>query len=176
MKHNTLILSIILLFFHINIFSQKLISYSVGFKIKNLGSTVNGSFKTGSATILIESKNKAASSFEGYVQTNSVNTGIKLRDTHLREKKEFFDTENYPKAKIKSVMVEVLPNGNFEVTWDLTIKSTTKRCKSIVYAVQKENEIALSTDIVINRNDWNVGGNSMTMSDKVTIVVRATVK
>ena len=153
--------------------AQKVISFTVGFKIKNFGSTVNGSFKTGAATIVSDSNARASSSFEGYVMANSINTGIKLRDQHLREKENFFEAIKYPKLTMKSVSVDA-PNANkVMVTFDLTIKGIVKRIKVPVVIVKVNGQTHYTCDFAINRNDWNIGGKSMSMGDDVYIKLKA---
>lgn len=168
---------LIYLFLAINIVNaQKVTSYSVTFKIKNLGTTVNGSFKTGTVKINIDKSNLSLSKFEGTVDINSINTGIKLRDRHLREKDEFFNEANYPKAYMKSVAVESKGNGSYLVTWDLTIKGVTRRLKTTVTSSTQHNITTFKTEMNINRNEWNIGGKSMTMGDAVTITLLASVQ
>lgn len=155
--------------------AQKVTSFSVSFKIKNLGTTVSGSFKTGTAAIEVNKTNKSLSTFEGSVTMSSVNTGIKLRDKHLREKEEFFHTSKFPLATMKSVTVEAKENDELLVTWDLTMKGITRRFKTTVIATKLNNVVTYKTTMNINRNEWGIGGKSMTMGDVVTINLVASV-
>lgn len=102
-----------------------------------------------------------------------INTGINLRDTHLKEKSDFFDVDKYPTIIMKSINVSQKTKGVYDVTWDLTIKDITRRFHSDVFAKVVNNLLILNTEVKINRNDWKVGGNSLTMNDIVTVKLSA---
>ena len=58
---------------------------SIKFKIKNLGISVTGSFTGLKGKIQFDPANLGKSSIEATVEASSVNTGIDLRDDHLRK-------------------------------------------------------------------------------------------
>ncbi|MEZ5046936.1 MAG: YceI family protein [Chitinophagaceae bacterium] len=147
---------------------------SVGFTLKNLGVKVNGNFSKIDAKIQFNPNDLEHSNFIGIIQASSINTGINLRDKHLTEKKEFFDVANFPTITMKSVNIEKKDANTYEVTWNLTIKGITKRFKTTLTSKVQNKELLLSTNFKINRNDWNVGGKSMTMNDIVTITISTT--
>lgn len=151
-------------------------SVKVGFKIKNAGVFVNGTFDNVEASVFIDKAVPSKSSFIGTVYTNTVNTGIALRDKHLRNKEDFFNSQKYPAMTMKSVLVELKKPGVYSVTWDLTIKNIVKRVTSEVLTTVKGDLILLSTQININRNDWKVGGSSFFMSDNVLVSISAVIE
>lgn len=156
--------------------SQNVSGYLISFKIKNLGATVNGLFKSGSIKINWNEKSPNLSSLEGSAEANSISTGNKLRDSHLKDKEEFFNASKYGQLKMKSVMIEKKGGTDYEVTWDLTMKGITRRLKSNLKVTQNKNQSQqLTTEFSINRKEWNIGGNSLTMSDMVTIKLQATI-
>ena len=59
------------------------------------------------------------------VDAKSVSTGNSLRNSDLRNKEEWFNTEKYPRINFKSKKFEKTGNG-FKVLGDLTIKGITK--------------------------------------------------
>ena len=83
-------------------------SSSVKFKIKNFGATVDGSFKGLQGKIYFDPNAITAPLFDVSVEASSVDTGIGIRDNHLR-KKEYFDVKNYP--RIRFVSTKVTPSS-----------------------------------------------------------------
>src|SRR4030095_5629180 len=71
---------------------------SVKFRIKNFGFSVTGSFTGLHGNIDFDPNNLAACHFDVTIDAKTVNTGIDMRDNHLR-KSEYFDVENYPQIK-----------------------------------------------------------------------------
>lgn len=161
--------------FSINAQWKNVKSTAITFKIKNAGIGVDGSFKKASIQLSIDEANPANSFFSGTVEANSIETGINLRNNHLKDKEEFFNVAKYPVLTMKSVSVVSKSPGIYAVTWDLTMKGITKRFTSQVNAVQEGSILHLSTEFRINRNEWNVGGSSITMADMVTVKLKTDV-
>ncbi len=148
-------------------------SSAITFKIKNAGIGVDGSFKKASIQVNVDEANPSSSFFSGIVEAGSIETGINLRNNHLKEKEEFFNIAKYPTLAMKSVSVVLKSPGVYTVTWDLTMKGITRKFTSQVNAVQEGSILHLATEFRINRKEWNVGGNSITMADMVTVKLRA---
>jgi polyisoprenoid-binding protein YceI len=146
---------------------------AITFKIKNAGIGVDGKFAKVNAVVFIDESDPTKSSFMGTADANTISTGIKLRDNHLKEKEEFFYTSNYPIVSMKSVKVLPKSSGLYTVTWDLTMKGVTRRFTSDVSSTIIGTELQLNAQFKINRNDWKLGGNSMTMADIVTVKLMA---
>lgn len=173
---NKIIVGILFLFAnHIASAQYKVVkNISVNFKIKNAGIGVDGKFSTVNAVVFLDETNLTKCSFIGTIETKSVSTGIKLRDTHIKEKEEFFDVAKYSSMSMKSVSVTLKSEGVYLVTWDLTMKGITRRFSSEVKTVKQNENILVSTEFKINRNEWKIGGNSFTMGDIVTIKLNTT--
>ncbi|MBK8684261.1 MAG: YceI family protein [Bacteroidetes bacterium] len=145
----------------------------VSFKIKNAGINVDGRFGNAKGSGKFDEKDLSKSYFLGVVEPHSVQTGIKMRDKHLKEKSEFFDVQKFPSIEMKSVKIELESAQQYRVTWDLTMKGITLRFKSSMTAVQENGKLILQTTFKLNRKEWKVGGNSITMSDVVSVQLRA---
>jgi polyisoprenoid-binding protein YceI len=171
----TILILITLFSLNTNAQWNKVKSTTIAFKIKNAGLNVNGSFGKANVQISIDEKNPTNSTFSGVVEVNSVKTGIKLRDTHLKEKEDFFNAAKFPTISMKSSKVAVKSPGIYTVTWILTMKGVARQFTSDVTAKENGDVLLLSTSFTVNRNDWNVGGNSMTMGDNVTIKLNSSV-
>lgn len=98
----------------------------VTFKVKHLViSTVTGKFKTFSAAVTTEGEdfNKANISFE--LETASVDTGMEMRDAHLRGE-EFFNSDAFPKIVFKSTAIRQIDGSEHEIDGNITIRDVTK--------------------------------------------------
>lgn len=142
-------------------------SYVV-FKIKNFGITVEGSSSAPNGKIYFEPGNLSSSIFDVTIEVSSVNTGIDLRDSHLK-KKEYFDVKNYPHIKFKSTSIERdTKSGNWIVNGDLTMKNVTK---TISFPFSFEKSVLFGT-FTVNRREFNVGGKSLSMADEVIVELK----
>lgn len=74
---------------------------------------------------------------------------------HLKSP-DFFGVEKYPTAKV--VLTNVVANGvnRYKVTADLTIKETTKAVKFIVTTTEEKGQKVATTDIQIDRSEYDV--------------------
>lgn len=140
----------------------------VKFKIKNLGIGVEGFFKGLKGNIYFDPTNIAATKIDVTVDANTINTGIKMRDNHLR-KPEYFDVSVYP--FIRFVSVEVISTGknSYNVKGNLTIKNTTKLISFPFSVTPKDGGLLFTGFYKINRRDYGVGGRSITLSDNLEI-------
>lgn len=141
---------------------------SVKFRIKNLGVSITGSLTGLQGKILFDPSNPATSSFEASVEVSSINTGIDLRDDHLK-KEEYFDAKNYPRIHFVSTRVSTGRSGSYNITGQLTIKKVTREISFPFTATQQGNGYNFSGEFKINRRDFGVGGSSFTLSDNLTV-------
>jgi len=97
---------------------------SVNFAVTHLMvSKVRGAFREFSGTVTAD-RDGRISTLEGVVMTGSIDTGIKMRDDHLRSQ-DFFDSAKYP--EMKAVLKKISWNGDkFTADGELTIKGITK--------------------------------------------------
>ena len=151
-------------------------SSSVKFKIKNLGFNVGGSFSGLQGVIKFDPNNLSACSFDVNVDANSVNTGIDMRDDHLR-KEEYFDVKKHPRIRITST--KITPSTKAGVLYffgNLTIKETTKEISFPFTATQQsDGSYHFIGEFKMNRRDFSIGGGS-TISDNLTVTLDVTAK
>jgi polyisoprenoid-binding protein YceI len=141
----------------------------VSFRIKNLGIGVNGSFNGLEGKGHFDPKDFANSYFEASVDANTVNTGIDLRNSHLR-KEEYFDVKNYPTIKFVSTKVTAsTKEGVYFVFGKLTIKKTTKEISFPFTAETESDGIRFKGEFKLNRLDYEVGESSFSLSDNATV-------
>ena len=146
---------------------------SITFRIKNFGITVDGSFRGLSGTIHFDSSQPEQGKVDLWVDATTVDTGIKLRNNHIK-KKEYLDVESFPRITIKSTGMRA---GDKPQTWlllaNLTIKGTS-RGVNIPFNIEQTTPGAITFigEFVINRRDYGVGGGSLSMADTLTIAFR----
>jgi len=143
---------------------------SVTFTIKNAGLTVDGKFTKFDYTVNYDEKNPEKTTFFGTVDISSINTGISMRDDHLK-KDEYFDVQKYPKVTFKSTKVRKIGEGKLEVIGNLTIKNITKTIKINVDIANEGSKKRFKSSFVLNRRNFEVGGKSWTLGDNLTVLL-----
>jgi len=143
---------------------------SIKFKLKNFGFNTGGTFSGLQGNIHFEENDPATASFDVSIDANSVNTGIDMRDNHLREE-DYFDVKKYPRIHFVSTNVKsTSKQGSFIISGKLTIKDVTKDISFPFTVAQSNADYVFQGEFKINRKDFHVGGSS-TVSDNVTITL-----
>lgn len=153
------------------------------FSVKHLMiSTVTGRFKTLRGTIEYREEAPEKSRVEAEIDVASIDTGVEMRDNHLRSA-DFFDAVNHPKIRFESRRAERIDVERGRVHGDLTIRGTTR---SVVLEVDHEGTITdpwgnqrtgLAATTVIDRKDFGLNWNQaleaggVLVGDKVKIVL-----
>lgn len=141
----------------------------VTFKIKNMGLMVDGTLGGFEVKANLNDSDMTSSTFEASLKTETIDTGIKARDKHLRNE-DYFEVTTYPKMTFKSTKITKTSSG-YQAEGKLTIKDKTKTVK-IPFTVKKSgNKSTLSGSFKINRLDYGVGESSWVMSSDVTISI-----
>jgi polyisoprenoid-binding protein YceI len=173
------IFPVIGLLLSIGSFGQSLIpvdsSSEISFKIKNLGFYTTGSFSGLAGTITFTPDNPAGCNFDVYVDANTVNTGVDLRDKHLRGD-DYFDVKNYPQIRFVSVKItNSNKSGTLFVFGKLTMKGITKDI-SFPFTVQPVKDgYWFNSEFKLNRRAFQVGGGN-TISDNLTVTLKVFAK
>lgn len=98
----------------------------VTFEVSHIGyAWMPGTFNDVSGTFTYDPDNRANSSAQFTVKTNSLDTNHAKRDKHLRSE-EFFNVSKWPEATFKSTAYEPTGEDTAILRGDLTIKGTTK--------------------------------------------------
>lgn len=142
----------------------------ISFKIRNAGVNVKGTFHKHSVTARFDTNNLENAYFEVEIEVNSLDTGIKGRDKHLKKTK-YFDLENYPQITFRSKQVKKTAEG-YSVMGDLTIKATSREVEiPFTITTLAEDKKELKGNLTIDRRDYGVGKNHLIMGDEVRIEV-----
>jgi polyisoprenoid-binding protein YceI len=148
---------------------------TVSFKIKNLGFNSSGSFSGLAGVINFSPDNLAGCNFDVHIEANTVNTGVELRDKHLRGD-EYFDVKNYPQISFVSVKVtNSNKSGTLFVFGKLTIKGITKDLSFPFTAEPYKDGYLFRGEFKLNRREFKVGGGS-TLSDNLTVTLKVYAK
>jgi polyisoprenoid-binding protein YceI len=140
---------------------------TVHFLIKNFGLTVKGNLKGLAGQFELREDSITKSYFIATVNTKTVDTGVSLRDKHLRNEM-YFDAVKYPTIKISSKEI-FKTNQQWSSVADVTIKGVTREI-SIPFTVKKEHErVVFTGSFHVDRRDFGVGANSLTLADDVQI-------
>lgn len=154
----------------------------IGFGVKHMMvSTVKGSFKAFSGTIVLDDADLTKTTVNVEVETASVDTGIEKRDEHLKSA-EFFDVANHPKMSFKSTAVKK-QGQKLLVTGDLTLHGVTKPVTLTVEGPTKEwanpwGQVVRGASATgkINRKDFGLAWGKITEAGAVVVADEVTLE
>lgn len=133
---------------------------AVQFKVSHqmiFKSTVTGTFKGLKGTILFDPANITQAVFDVSVAAETINSGIGMRDNHLRED-SYFDVKKYPLIIIKSQTIVKAPGeNNYTFTGTLTMKGVTKTISFLFTSKAENSGYEFKGNFNINRLEYNVG-------------------
>ncbi len=142
----------------------------VKFTIKNFGINTNGSFSGLKGTISFDPSKLSAASFNVTLDAPSINTGIDMRDKHLKEE-EYFNVEKYSTISFVSTALKLIDNG-YTMNGTLTIKGVSKNISFPFTSIQQNDGMLFTGSFNINRKDFNVGGSSAVLGNNVDISLK----
>lgn len=155
---------------------------SVTFKIRHLLSNVQGSFNQFDGHFEYDPEKPEAWQAEATIQTASIDTNVKQRDEHLRNK-DFFDVETFPMITFKSTGVTGATPTSAKLQGLLTLHGVEKPVvlDMEIHGVASDpwgNSIASFTaTTTVNRKDfglaWNkaVESGQLLVGEEVTITI-----
>lgn len=147
--------------------SWKVDSTRVVFHISNAGLDVEGTVVGIEADIKFFKNKPSKSLFTATANSVTIQTGIKLRDKHLK-KSDYFDSEKYPTIKITSKQITKSKDG-FESLSSVTIKGITKDITIPFTFNQTNNKAEFEGSFSLNRLDFGLGEKSIILSDMVEV-------
>jgi polyisoprenoid-binding protein YceI len=115
----------------------------------------------------------SASSISATIDVNSFNSGVTMRDNHLKAK-DYFDAAGFPTIFLVSTQIVKSVNG-YTGTFNLTIKGTTKSVQMPFTVVRNGTDLEFkATELSIDRTAYGVGGSSFTLSNTVKLSLSGT--
>ena len=141
----------------------------IEFSIKNLGINVTGSFDDFYINAYFDNNFKLDSIYSS-IRSKSINTGIKSRDRHLLGD-TYFQVERHPRIILNSTQIKQIDAIHYDVLVEIQIKDF-RVVKQIPVIVKKvKNTFQISSNFLINRKKFNIGGGSLIMGKTVTVDV-----
>ncbi len=114
----------------------------------------DGAFRRFAGEIRLEAGRPETATGRVVVEVASIDTGISLRDNHLRSD-DFFDTERHPRAAF--VATGVRPEGSgFVVSGELTIRGLTRPLSVPVTVAVSPAAIRITGALTVNRREFGV--------------------
>lgn len=142
----------------------------IKFTIKNFGINTSGTLSGLKGDINFNPSQVSASKFNVSVDVNTINTGIDMRDNHLK-KEEYFNADKYPTLSFVSTEIKAA-DKDYNITGQLTIKGVTKTISFPFTATKQDNGMLFTCSFSINRKDFNVGGGSAVIGNNVDISLK----
>jgi polyisoprenoid-binding protein YceI len=139
----------------------------VQFFVRNFGLTVEGNMKGLSGYFVVNKDSVEKSHFHASVRCETVDTGIALRNKHLRQD-GYFDVDNFPAITITSRKI-TRDNKRWLAVADLTIKKVTRQITVPFTIEYSQTKAVFVGKFNINRQDFGVGGSSLTLADIVEV-------
>ena len=138
---------------------------SVTFTIRHMMSKVRGEMKVKEGWIETDGNDLSKARVEVVLDPNTIDTGVEMRDNHLRSPDGHFDVANYPTITFKSRRIEGNDPKNFKIYGDLTIHGVTKPVvlKASFNGEGKDpwgnRRVGFSAETTVNRKDFNLTWN-----------------
>lgn len=152
----------------------------IRFEAKYLGlSSVSGMFNQFEGAVVTAEENFNNSQIQLTVYTQSITTGLAVRDNHLRSA-DFFDVKKYPTLTFTSSSIEVM-NSTVKVNGELRIKDIVRPLSfeaDYIGSVDDDlgnRKAGFEMNMKINRRDfdmtWNqvLDNSSLLLSDEIAI-------
>ncbi len=141
----------------------------VKFVIRNLGFNTGGTFSGLNGKIVFDPVNLLNSDFEVSIDAKTIDTDIESRDNHLRGS-EYFDVQQFPKLSFKSTKITKSTSSKYLYMFGIvTIKGVAKEIQFPFKATPAGDGYLFEGEFNLNRRDFGVGGNSLTLADEVKI-------
>ncbi len=130
---------------------------------------VDGNIDGFNGQLFFDENTLAASYLKASVNVANIKTGNSLRDEHLQNA-NYFNAALFPKIEIASKKLYKKQSA-FEGLFDITIKGITRETMIPFQLTSNGIDALFTGTFTIDRRDFNVGGNSIMLSDRVTISI-----
>lgn len=147
----------------------------VNFTLHGPFGMVHGSFTGLEADIKFNEKDLSASSITASIDAKTVSTGVSLRNSDLRNKEEWLNTDKFPRISFKSGKIEKTAEG-YKAIGTMTIKGITKPCDIPFSFENKDAGGNFHGQFTIKREDYNIGKPGGSVGDVITIILSVLVK
>jgi polyisoprenoid-binding protein YceI len=136
----------------------------LGFKATSRLMNADGRFHRFRGDVAVDPRDLATARISLSIEAASIDTGIGLRDTHLRSA-DFFDAERFPTITFESQRVEA-EGRRATVTGRLTVRGVTREIAVPVDVAVSDVALVASGELVMNRRDYGMVYNSFVNPDR----------
>ncbi|UAM97758.1 YceI family protein [Polaribacter litorisediminis] len=143
----------------------------ITFTIKNFGFNVDGNFNEFKVLSNFNFAALKESFLNVEIDVKSIFTGIESRDQHLLET-AYFNAKTYPKIIFNATEIEKIANFKYLVKGFITIKGIKKRLETPIEIIESGENIIVKANFELDRKDFDVGGNSLVLANKVKVKMR----
>lgn len=147
----------------------------VAFSISHLTNTANGRFTKVQGSLSFLKDKPDASWVEVSVDTASIDTGNRSRDSNLREA-EYFAVNEFPSMTFQSKSFRKVASNKFMVTGPLVIKGRSKNISVPVTLTRTgttwatgESVLRFQGSFTVDRTEFGVGEASSLLGSEVTV-------
>lgn len=148
----------------------------VQFRVRHLMvSTVTGQFKNFSSKVTTaENGDFKTAEIEFTIEAASVDTGVEMRDNHLRSD-DFFSAENYPTLQFKSTGLKPIGSDEYQLDGLMTIRDITKPISlhvelgGVVVDPYGNTKAGFEVTGKINRKDFGLNWSAVTEAGGVVV-------
>lgn len=151
----------------------------LGFVVKHLTiSEINGYFADFSVKVQASKADFTDMKVKVVAKTASINTGIEMRDNHLKTA-DFFDVAQFPEMTFESTSIKKLSAKKFVLNGNLTMHGVTKPVSlnvvyygTVVNPMSKKNTFGFHITGSVKRSDYSIGTKfpEQMVSDVIQIV------
>jgi polyisoprenoid-binding protein YceI len=126
----------------------------VTFRATSRFMNAEGRFQRLSGQVVVDAKDLATAKVTLSIEAGSIDTGIAMRDNHLRSE-DFFDIRKFPTITFESERVEG-SGQHVNVFGQLTIHGVTREIAVPVEVSMSDVALVASGEFVINRRDYGL--------------------
>jgi polyisoprenoid-binding protein YceI len=138
------------------------------FSVKGPFGTVNGSFTGLQASIHFDPNDLAGSTIQASIDAKTVNSGVGMRNKHLRSEEQYLNTDKFPRITFKSSKIEKSASG-YKAIGDLTLKGITKPAEIAFTFTPNANAGVFKGEFSIKRGDFNLGKPGGSIGEIITM-------
>ena len=130
----------------------------LGFRATSRFMNADGRFHRFRGEVTVDPQDLATARISLSIEAASIDTGIGLRDSHLRSA-DFFDVERFPTVTFESLRVEAA-GRRATVTGRLTLRGVVREIAVPVDVAVSDVALVASGELVMNRRDYGLDYNS----------------
>lgn len=148
---------------------------TVVFHIDNASIDVEGTLHVTTFEIKFDPDALDKSSITADADPSTIQTGITIRDKHLK-RSDYFDVDEYPSVFLRSRSFQKIKKNTFAGEFNLTIKNITKPVMIVFTVMPDQASVRYHGTFEIDRLDFDLGERSLILDNNVKVVLDAVVE